>query len=314
VLSESDIEAAHPEAFDFAFGNLAAARRAEFNDHLTTCRYCRAIVDEYAEIGGILKNLPPHVGPAHTLEDRTVAAMLAARDEDGASRPDSRLLEDDPSVTRGYPVRQPPPLTEPGSGTEPVSQLLPLAGPESRPSLQAVEQAGKGQPTGIQARPVVSRFQAWRRYPYRLAAGAAAAAVILIAAIVVPLSLSRGPAPVTAVIPLHVTTTAKLDGFAAATGRATASQGASGSWKISLTVGQLKSFGASQWYQCWYVSQSGQVVSAGTFQVTDGGTWTFPMTSAADPRDFRTMEITLGPPSKTGAFGGLIILSGQPHF
>jgi hypothetical protein len=35
------------------------------------------------------------------------------------------------------------------------------------------------------------------------------------------------------------------------------------------------------------------------------------MTSAVDPRDFRRMEITFGPPSKTGAFSGPIILSGQ---
>jgi len=35
------------------------------------------------------------------------------------------------------------------------------------------------------------------------------------------------------------------------------------------------------------------------------------MTSAADPRDFPTMEITIGPPSKTGALAGTVILTGQ---
>ena len=55
----------------------------------------------------------------------------------------------------------------------------------------------------------------------------------------------------------------------------------------------------------------GQVASAGTFQVRDSGSWTFPMTSAADPHDFRTMEITLGPPSKNGELAGPVILSGQ---
>ena len=29
MLSERDIEAAHPDAFDFVFGNLPAAKRAE---------------------------------------------------------------------------------------------------------------------------------------------------------------------------------------------------------------------------------------------------------------------------------------------
>jgi hypothetical protein len=35
------------------------------------------------------------------------------------------------------------------------------------------------------------------------------------------------------------------------------------------------------------------------------------MTSAADPHNFRTMEITLGPPSSNGGLAGPVILSGQ---
>jgi anti-sigma-K factor RskA len=161
---------------------------------------------------------------------------------------------------------------------------------------------------------VVTRLPSWRRYRGRLAAVVAVAAAIITAAIVLPLSLGGGriiPAQATAVIPLHATTAARLDGFGAATGRATARQDASGSWAISLTVAHLKSFGDTQWYTCWYVSRTGQLASAGTFQVRDSGSWTFPMTSAADPRDFRTMEITLGPPSKNGERAGPVILSGQ---
>jgi Anti-sigma-K factor rskA, C-terminal len=161
---------------------------------------------------------------------------------------------------------------------------------------------------------VVTGPSAWRRFRGRLAAGVAVAAAIITAAIVLPLSLGGGrvtPAQATVVIALHATTAARLDGNGAATGQATARQDASGSWIISLTVSHLKSFGDSQWYTCWYVSRNGQVTSAGTFLVGDSGSRTFPMTSAADPRDFRTMEITLGPPSKTGALAGPVILSGQ---
>ena len=75
MLSERDIEAAHPDAFDFAFGNLPPAKHAEFNRHLSGCSYCQAVVDEYSEIGRIIKLLPPHAEPAADLEDRTVAAM-----------------------------------------------------------------------------------------------------------------------------------------------------------------------------------------------------------------------------------------------
>lgn len=35
------------------------------------------------------------------------------------------------------------------------------------------------------------------------------------------------------------------------------------------------------------------------------------MTSAVDPRDFRTMKITVGPPSSNGALQGIVVLTGQ---
>ena len=50
------------------------------------------------------------------------------------------------------------------------------------------------------------------------------------------------PAQASVVIPLHVTVAGKAVGYTAATGRATARQGASGSWNITLTVAHLKHF------------------------------------------------------------------------
>ena len=41
MLTERDIELAHPDAFDFAFGNLPSAKRAEFNRHLGGCSHCQ---------------------------------------------------------------------------------------------------------------------------------------------------------------------------------------------------------------------------------------------------------------------------------
>ena len=35
MLSEREIELAHPEAFDFVFGNLPAASRTSFDRHLS---------------------------------------------------------------------------------------------------------------------------------------------------------------------------------------------------------------------------------------------------------------------------------------
>jgi hypothetical protein len=328
MLSDRDIELAHPEAFDFAFGNLPASQRAGFDRHLSGCRYCRSVVDEYGDIGPVIKNLPPHAEPPASLEDRTVAAMiavLAGRKAKPATGSGGESPEDD--ATRAYPVPevhraaapetfvqprprlQPP--AEPKTKVQPVPKLRPPARPEARPGPPP---AGQPAPDQTAARPVVIRLSAWRRYRGRLTAVVAIAAAIITAAIVLPFSLSGGritPAQATAVIPLHATTAARLHGSGAATGRVTARQDASGSWTISLTVAHLKSFGDSQWYTCWYVSRNGQVASAGTFQVPDGGSWTFLMTSAADPRDFRMMEITLGPPSTNGELAGPVILSGK---
>ena len=308
MLSEQEIEAAHPDAFDFAFGNLPQAKHAEFNRHLVGCRYCQAVVGEYSEIGRIIQSLPPHVEPPADLEERIVTAMVAALAE-GRAQADRRSDAEDQAATRAYPTPEVHHAAEPETRVQPRPQLQHPAEPELRPSP-----ASQPAPAEPQARPMVTRLPVRRRYRGRLAAVVAAAAAIITAAIVLPLSLGGGritPAQATAVIPLHATTAAKLNGYGAATGRATAREDASGSWDISLTVAHLKSFGDSQWYQCWYVSRNGQVASAGTFQVRDSGSWTFPMTSAVDPHDFRTMKITIGPPSRTGALAGLVVLSGQ---
>src|SRR5690349_3398268 len=108
MLSERDIELAHPEAFDFVWGNLPAATHAEFDRHLLGCRYCQAVVDEYGEIGRIIKLLPPHVEPSADLEDRTVAAMVAAMVEQKAST-DHPSDAEDRAATRAYPIPELPP-------------------------------------------------------------------------------------------------------------------------------------------------------------------------------------------------------------
>ena len=48
---------------------------------------------KYSDIGEIIQNLPPHVEPPADLEDRTVAAMAAARAGQRA-KPDRRSRHD----------------------------------------------------------------------------------------------------------------------------------------------------------------------------------------------------------------------------
>jgi hypothetical protein len=298
MLTEQQIELAHPEAFDFVFGTLPTAEGVTFIRHLTGCRHCRAVVDEYGEIGEIIKQLPPRVEPSAGLEDRAVAAMTAAmaghKDEPGGHPDAGNDDAGDRAVTRSYPK---PERKRPA---EQQTQVLPAARP--------------GPPGKPEPRPEVTRLPVWRRHRGRLVAAVAAAAAIVAAAIVVPLSLTGGPATpaqATVVIPLHVTPAGTASGYGSATGQATARQDASGSWDVTLTVHHLKHFDPEPWYGCWYVSRDGQVAPAGTFLVPDSGSRTFSMTSAADPRDFSTMKITIQSPNKNGSLAGTVILSGR---
>jgi Anti-sigma-K factor rskA len=307
MLSERDIEQAHPEAFDFVFGNLPPAEGAGFNRHLASCRYCRAVVDEYAEIGGIIKILPPHVEPPAELEERTVAAMVAALAGQRASA-DRRSDAENKASTRVYPVREIDHGAEPETLVQPRPQLGSAAGDDTtlRPA--------PGDPPA-RARPVVTRLPLWRRYRGRLAAAVAVAAAIIVAAIVVPLTLGRGQAEVTVVIPLHATTEAKDFGVGEATGQATARQ-AGESWTFDLTVHGLKPLHDNDVYVCWWVGPGSTkihplLVTGGSFIVGDSGSTTLTMTTGVDPRQFRTMEITAEQPGN-GALSGAILLTGQP--
>jgi hypothetical protein len=313
MLSEQDIELARPEAFDFVFGNLPSAKRAEFNRHLSGCRYCQAIIDEYSEIGGIIQQLPPHAEPPADLEDRTVAAMVAALAERRAAtggRPDA----EDQAVTRLYPRPGRQPAPEPGTRVQPIPQFQPPAEDETglRPS-PAGPPAGEPPP-----RPLVTRLPVWRRPRPRLAAIAAAAAAIIIATLVVIPNLGGGrlnPAQATASVPLYATTVARLMGDGAATGRATAHQ-AGPSWTFQMTVHGLKVLPGNDVYQCWWVGPGStrthpQFVSGGTFVVDNSGSATVTMTTGVDPRNFRTMEVTAESPGTGALTVGAVILSSR---
>ena len=310
MASERDIELAHPEAFDFVFGNLPQARRAEFDRHLGGCRYCQVVVEEYSDVGRIVSNLPPHVEPPAGLEDRTVAAMVAALAGQRAEADRSADAEDQ-AVTRVYPVPGRPPPAEPETRVQPIPRLL--APVEDDAGLRP---SPAGQPAAAEpeTRPAVTPLPVWRRYPRRLAAVAAVAAAIIAAAIVLPLSLGRGPAVVTVVIPLHATAAAKVFGVGDATGQATASQ-AGESWTFDLTVHGLKPLPGNEVYVCWWAAPGSttlhpQVATGGSFVVGNSGSATLTMTTGVDPRQFRTMEITAEQPG-SGSLHGAVLLTGQ---
>ena len=316
MLSERDVELIHPEAFDFVFGNLPRDKRAEFNRHLTGCRYCQGVIDEYSDIGQIIKSLPPHVEPPADLDDRPVAAMaavLAGQRAEADRRPDpgeqaATQLHLIPEVqppaeddTRVQPRPQLQPPAEDDTRVHPRPQLQPPAEPQARPTVT----------------PMVTRLPVWRRHQGRLAAVVAAAAVIVTAAIVIPLSLGGGratPAQATAVISLHATEAAKVFGVRTATGRATARQ-VGESWTFDLTVHGLKPLLNNEFYECWWVAPGSNhlhplLATGGSFVVGTSGSATITMTTGVDPTQLRTMEITVESLGN-GAQLGQVLLTGN---
>jgi hypothetical protein len=308
MLSERDIELSHPDAFDFAFGNLPSVKRAEFNRHLSSCPHCQKVIDEYSEIGQVIKLLPPHAEPAPDLEDRTVAAMVAALA--GEQAEDERpTAAEDRTATRVYPIPEVHHPAEPETQVQPRPQLQPRAEDDTGLRPSPVDQPAPAEPP---TQPAVTRLPVWRRYPRRVAAVVAAAAATIIAAIVVPLSLVGSQ--LTVVTSLHATAAAKEFGIGGATGRATARQ-VGESWTFDLSVHGLKTLPDNEVYVCWWAAPGSTklhpvAATGGSFVVDNSGSASLTMTTGVDPRDFRTMEIT-AEPLDTGALHGDPLLTGQ---
>ncbi|MDQ2810939.1 MAG: hypothetical protein M3Z75_03415 [Actinomycetota bacterium] len=300
MLSERDVELIHPEAFDFVFGNLPRDKRAEFNRHLTGCRYCQGVVDEYSDIGQVIKSLPPHVEPPADLEDRTVAAMVTAMAGQEA-RADRRSDPGEQAAPEVHVLPEVQPPAEDATRAQPRPQLQPPAEPQDR----------------LAVTPTVTPLPVWRRYRGRLAAVVAVAAAIIAAAIVIPLSLGEGrvtPAQATVVITLHATAAARVFGVDTATATATARQSGA-SWTFDLVVRGLKPLPGNEFYECWWVGPGGTklhpvLATGGSFVVGTSGSAAVTMTTGVDPtQKFRTMEITAEHPGDGSQTGPVLLTS-----
>jgi anti-sigma factor RsiW len=275
---------AHPEAADWVLGTIGPAQAGEFQRHLTGCPHCQAAVAEFGQLGQMLQHLPPAAEPPPGLEARTITSVLAA----AIAQPAAAAAEDQTATE----IQQRPAIPPAAADTSSPTQLIQI--PAAPPEAEADERPG-----GRMAK--VIRFP-----PRLLAIASAVAAAIIAAAIVIP-RLGGGPG---FVIPLHATTAAKEIGDGAATVRATARQ-AGESWTVDMTVHGLKVLPADQVYECWYArsANTSLVVSGGTFIVDSSGSATVPMTAGVDPRDFRTIEITVESPG-TGALHPPILFIG----
>lgn len=163
-----------------------------------------------------------------------------------------------------------------------------------------VPAAGKGRRAGTRAR------RWWHpRRASPLYAGLAAAAVT--AAAFTGSTLLRGqPEPV-------ATVSLRAQPGYAGSGTVTV-RPAQGGFEISLTVNNLPVLGPGQFYECWYAgpgSRPGhpELITAGTFAMDSAGSHTFSLLTAADPAQFKMVQVTLEQPGSASQHGK-VILSG----
>ncbi len=196
---------------------------------------------------------------------------------------------------------------------EPVTQVLHSATPppgHQRPDLQARTLARAARQARAGAAPgQAARRRSRPRRPARMVAAAAAVgavAAVLVAGLVILPRLEASPAGAVA-IGLHAVS-GRASGTAVAHRRA-------GGWSITLSVHGLRDLGAGRYYECWYAgpgSRPGhrELIPAGTFTTGRSGTASITMWSAADPRQFPTMEITAEAPGD-GRQHGTVVLTGM---
>jgi hypothetical protein len=192
---------------------------------------------------------------------------------------------------------------------EPAAQLLRTTGsPDQLPA-----DAGTNEPPAdLEERTLARIRQAstkrnWRqRASYRWAAAAAAVAVVAGGG-ATALTVAQSAPASAFTIAMHA-----RDGTSAS-GKAVAHHTASG-WSIQMTVHHLKRLPTGRFYECWYASPGSttghrDLITAGTFTVDANGNATMQMWSAADPKQFPTMQIT-EESAGDAAQHGQVILSG----
>jgi hypothetical protein len=302
------IDLAHPEAADWLLGTLEPAAAAEFGDHLADCGDCQTAVAELGHVGRVLQQLPPAVEPPPDLAARIVDSVLAAAAGD---RTEVHLPRIPAALLAPRPRAQAPPAQRP----LPPPELASLYHPSPRTRHRRAPAARNDTPAPAAGAARPARRQ--RRVGRYAIAAAAAAAVGLAAAIAFLPGLAgttSAEAPVIGGGTIGAPVLIVLHPAAGtASGQATAWH-LPGGWSVRLQVRGLGQLAPGQYYACWYAGSGNKsrhpvLISAGTFSVGPSGSADVSMWTAADPRQFRTMEITAESPGDASQHGR-VILSG----
>jgi len=308
VTADGLIDLAHPEAADWLLGTLEPAAAAEFGDHLADCGDCQTAVAELGHVGRVLQQLPPAVEPPPDLAARVVDSVLAAAAGD---RTEVHLPRIPAALLAPRPRAQAPPAQRP----LPPPELASLYHPSPRTRHRRAPAAKNDTPAPAAGAARPARRQ--RRVGRYAIAAAAAAAVGLAAAIAFLPGLAgttSAEAPVIGGGTIGAPVLIVLHPAAGtASGQATAWH-LPGGWSVRLQVRGLGRLAPGQYYACWYAGSGNKsrhpvLISAGTFSVGPSGSADVSMWTAADPRQFRTMEITAESPGDASQHGR-VILSG----
>ena len=212
------------------------------------------------------------------------------------------------------------------AGFTPVAESLSLAAPAAEPPddlelkvIAAVQYAAMAESASAAQGPVAAPAQAerkprptarahhWWHLHWTNPLYVALAAAAVTAAVFIGSTLVQGTPAVAATISLSA-----QPGF---TGSGTAiARRTAGGFEISLTVQGLPIPPNGQFYECWYAGPGNrpghpELITAGTFTVNSSAAQTFHMWSAADPADFKVMQVTLEQPGDASQHGK-VILSG----
>jgi Anti-sigma-K factor rskA/Putative zinc-finger len=257
---------------------------------------------------------------AHALDyPETAGRALGALDPDDSARFEKHLAichQCQVEVAEFTPVAksltQAAPAAEPSADLEfkVVAAVQYAAMAESATSSNATSAAAPEPPTSAEAVPKPVRtaktHRWWHLHWTNPLLAALAAAAVTAAAFLGSTVFQTAPALAATI---KLTAQPGFTGSGLATARHT-----HGGYQINLTVKSLPISGPGQFYECWYAGPGNRpghpdLITAGTFVVDRSGSQSFDMWSAANPGQFKIMQITLEQPGDAGQHGK-VILSG----
>jgi hypothetical protein len=281
----------HLEAAGWVLGVLDRGDADGFAGHLLSCGRCQSAVTELEPLARLLKNTPTGLNEAGPKPPADLASRTLRRVEWAA-----RLASAAPA---GEPPPNPAVLGAGDNGGADPARAQPPAGPDGKRDDQA------GGP--IRWHTIFARAAARPRMKLGILSLGAAAAVAAAAVSISLWAAQPSPPAVALTIPLH----APRGGTAAGVADIHRAQGG---WSIHLVVHGLEGLPAGSFYECWYARPGRPgLIAAGTFTVNGAGSAAVQMWSAADPRRFPDMQISMGRAGDPGQRGALILAGSLQH-